>query len=180
MLGVHVQHFQNLYNAEFRNSKDYCCCDISYKDVPCVATLTDLNVAACTSECEPYFEMRFEVCFADGTCSNMKNEAAVIDNILSICISPLLVQLHSKEPMIDNITSVSAREKNSNTRVCILLIVHLLIRQHCMWMYGIVEQTQVVMIISLTTLKLQFLGQYPIVSISPTHSLFKANMELEI
>ena len=88
VLGIHVQHFQNLYNAEIRNG-DYCCCDISFKDVPCVNDLTDLNVAACISECEPYFEIRFEVCFADGTCSNMKNETAVIDNIFATCISPL-------------------------------------------------------------------------------------------
>ena len=74
MLGVHVQHFQNLYNAEFRNGYEYCCCDISYMDVHCVADLTDLNVAACTSECEQYFEIRFEVCFADGTCSMNINE----------------------------------------------------------------------------------------------------------
>ena len=107
VLGVHVQHFENLYNAEIRDTGKYCCCDISYKNVPCVANLTDLNVAACTSECEPHFEMRFEVCFANGTCSNMKNETAVIDNILATCISPLLVQLHSKESTIDDITIVS-------------------------------------------------------------------------
>ena len=110
VLGVHVQNFQNLYNAEIRNGL-YCCCDISYVDVPCVEDLTDLNVTVCTSECEPYFEMRFEVCFADGACSNMKNEAAATGNILSICISPLLVQIHSEESMIDNITSVSAKRK---------------------------------------------------------------------
>ena len=108
MLGVHVQHFKNLYNVEIRNDKDYCCCGISYTDVPCVKNFTDLNVTVCTSECEPYFEIRFEVCFANGTCSNMKNETAVIDNILATCISPLLVQLHSEESIFDNITNVSA------------------------------------------------------------------------
>ena len=106
VLGVHVQHFQNLYNAEIRNNgKDYCCCDISAYDVPCEKDLTDLDVASCTAECEPYFEKRFEVCFADGTCSDMKNETAVIDSVLATCISPLLVQLHSNESMIGNITT---------------------------------------------------------------------------
>ena len=107
MLGVHVQHFRNLYNAEFRDDRDYCCCDIAYADVPCVRDLTDLNVTACTSECEPYFEMRFEVCFADGTCSSMKNETAVIGNILATSISSLLVQFHSEESTIDNIINIS-------------------------------------------------------------------------
>ena len=110
MLGVHVQQFQNLYNAEFRDGKDYCCCDISAYDMPCVKNLSDLNVTACTSECEPYFEMRFNVCFGNGTCLYMKNEIACINNIPSTCISPLLVQLHSNESMTDNITSVSAKK----------------------------------------------------------------------
>ena len=77
VLGVHVQHFQNLYNAEIRNGH-YCCCDISYYDVLCEANLIDLNVTACTSECEPFFEMHFEVCFANGTCSSVENEIAWI------------------------------------------------------------------------------------------------------
>ena len=87
----------------------YCCCDISYKNVPCVDILTDLDVTGCTAKCEPYFEMRLEVCFADGTCSNMRNETAAIDNILAICISPLLVQQYLNESMINNITDVSPK-----------------------------------------------------------------------
>ena len=111
VLGVHVQCFQNLYNVEIRNhGRDYCCCDISYVNVPCVENLIDLDVSACTSECDPYFEMRFEVCFANGTCLYKKNEIACINNITSTCISPILVQLHSNESMIDKITNVSAKK----------------------------------------------------------------------
>ena len=110
MLGVHVQHFQNLYNAEIRGDVNYCCCDISYTVVPCVKDLTKLDVPCCSSDCEPFFDIRFEVCFADGTCSNMKNEAAAIDSILSICISPILFQLYSNASMIGNITGVSANK----------------------------------------------------------------------
>ena len=115
MLGVIVQHFQNLYNAEIRNDKDYCCCDISYKDVPCGKDLTDLNVADCTSECQPYFEIRFEVCFADGTCSIVEDETAVVDNISATCITPLLAQLQLNKSMVDDIFILST-EKAS---VCI-------------------------------------------------------------
>ena len=155
MLCVHLQHFQNLYNSEIRGGGNYCCCDISYKNVSCGANLTDLDVTACTSECEPYFEMHFEVCFSDGTCSNMKNETAVIDNILSTCISPLLVQLQSNESMIgktmiDDIVNVSANIKKASTIQLIFVyminclpgITQLPFRQHCMWMYGIVQQTR--------------------------------------
>ena len=107
VLCVHVQQFQNVYNAEIRNVKDYCCCDISSIDMPCVKNLTHLNVTACTSECQPYFETRFKVCFANGTCSNTTNKTGFIDNILASCISPLLIQLHPNESMIDNVINVS-------------------------------------------------------------------------
>ena len=109
MLGVHVQHFQNLYDAEIRNDK-YCCCNISYDDVPCVANFTDLNVTECTSECEPYFEIRFKVCYTDETCSSMENEITCNDNIPSTCISPLLVQLYSNESIIGSINKVRAKK----------------------------------------------------------------------
>ena len=90
MLGVIVQNFENLYNAEIRNDKYNCCCDISYTVVPCVKDPTHLNAIACTSECEPYFEIRLEVCFAGGTCSIVEDKTTVIDNILATCITPLL------------------------------------------------------------------------------------------
>ena len=113
VLGVHAQHFQNHYNAEIKDGK-YCCCDISSSVVPCVTVPTDLNVAACTADCEPYFEICFKACFADGTCFDMKNDTAVIDNIPATWISPLLVQLHSKESMTGNV-AVNVDIINVNT-----------------------------------------------------------------
>ena len=84
-------------------------------DVPCVKDLTDLDVTACTSECEPYFEILFEVCFADGTCSIVEDKTSVIDNIFATCITPFLVQLQSNKSMVDDIFALST-EKAS---VCI-------------------------------------------------------------
>ena len=84
---------------------------MSFTEVTCGANLTNLNVTACTAECDPYFEIRFKVCFANGTCSITKNETAATDNILATCISPLLLQLHSNESIID-ITDVSAEKNN--------------------------------------------------------------------
>ena len=139
-LCLRVEHFENLYNAEIRNDK-YCCCDVYNLFVPCVEVFTDLNVTDCTSECEPYFELGFEVCFANGTCSNMKNEAAVIDTVHATCISSFLDHLHSEEFMIDKITNVSAK---TTILICLCLFrIHLLIRQHSMWIHGIVKQTNV-------------------------------------
>ena len=93
---------------------EYCCWAMSYTEVPCNENLNDLDLIKCTDECHPYFEMRFEVCFADGKCSIMKTETDVVDSILSICISPLLSQLYSNESMIDNITDVSAEKVHNN------------------------------------------------------------------
>ena len=109
-----MQQFQNLYNAELRNGKDYCCCDISYVDVPCVADLTDLDVTACTFECEPFFDIDFKVCFANGTCSYTSNEIACINNIPATWTSPALVLLHSNESIIANITNVSSKKASLN------------------------------------------------------------------
>ena len=120
MLGVHVQHFQNLYNAEIRKSNAYCCCDISYIDVPCGANITDLNVTACTSECEPYFEIRFKVCFDDGTCSSMETEISCNDSIpsTSIHVSPLLLQLYSSQSINGSISNVSAKKASFKLYTC--------------------------------------------------------------
>ena len=109
MLGVHLQHFQNLYNAEIRDGVVYCCCDISYVDVPCVDDLTDLNVDACTSECEPFYDIRFKVCFANGTCSYTSNEVACINNIPATL-------LHSNELLIANVIDVSSMKTSAELR----------------------------------------------------------------
>ena len=122
MLGVHVQYFENPYNADHRHLGEYFCCDISVNVVDCVQDLTDLNVAACTNECEPYLELCFKICFTNGTCSNLKNETAVIDDILATCISPLLLQLHSNEFMIDNIINVSAKKLFNNVYIYIVIL----------------------------------------------------------
>ena len=110
VLGAHVQHFENLYNIEIRDGIYYCCCDISHLDMPCVKNFADLDITACTSECEPFFDIYFRVCFVNGTCSKMKNEIAYISNTPSTWISPLLLQLQSNEFVIDNITNVSVNE----------------------------------------------------------------------
>ena len=128
VLGVHIQHFEYLYNVEIRDGL-YCCCDISYTIVDCVEDLNDLNVAACISECEPYFETHFEVCITNGACSYIKSETTSINNILGTCISPLFVQLHSNKSMIDNITmndniiKVSAKKAGTHIRIYIYMCV---------------------------------------------------------
>ena len=109
VLGVQVQHFQTLYNAEIRNGQ-HCCCDISYMDVACVQDLGNLDVTACTFECEPLFDIHFKVCFTNGTCLYMKNEISCTHNNPTTWITPLLLELYLNESMIKNIMNVSAKK----------------------------------------------------------------------
>ena len=112
VLGLQIQHFANLYNAEIRGDQ-YCCCDMqSTAAVPCVDNLPDLQSSDCTAECEPYFEIYFIVCFTNETCFVMKHETFVLDGVFATCIGPPLVQLYSNESMFDSVHNVSAK------RVC--------------------------------------------------------------
>ena len=87
-LDVQVLNLGLMFNAEIRDGL-YCCCDISYIDVPCEPTLEALNTPACTSECEPVYQTRFGTCFADGTCTIMESTFICANN--ATCASPLFV-----------------------------------------------------------------------------------------
>ena len=108
VLGVQTQHFENMFNAETRFDQ-YCCCDTPS---PCVESLAGLNPTTCNPECDPYFEMRFEVCFYNETCLIMKAETSFVDSVLATCISPLFGELHSEESTLNNISEVSAKSIN--------------------------------------------------------------------
>ena len=134
-----MHHFQNqLYNAEIRDGIGYCCCDVLYTVVPCVKDLTDLDGTACTFECEPYLEIRFELCFADGTCSIVEDETVVSDIILATCITPLLVQLQLNKFVVDNIFILSTEKASVYSHRDNKFVYYLFtFRQHYMWMYEI-------------------------------------------
>ena len=87
--------------------------------------LIDLNVTACTSECEPYFEISFEVCFADGTCFILEDENDVVDNILATCITPPFVQLQSNKFMFDDLYCYMCyKHRKSKCMYINILIIH--------------------------------------------------------
>ena len=91
-LGVHIQHFENQYNAEIINGK-YCCC---HDDEICSSDLSNLLVSctepSTTQLCETYFVVHIKNCIFVGECSlsktyqlNYKFSASVFDHgILSI------------------------------------------------------------------------------------------------
>ena len=58
VLGVEIQHFENVYNAEIRNGM-YCCCDAA---APCGGTIDAIQPMTCTIACDPYIVIYFQAC----------------------------------------------------------------------------------------------------------------------
>ena len=71
ILGVQIQRFDNLYNAEIRNG-EYCCCDSS-RD-PCEERVMDLS-GRCNgaNSCQHSFFVRFQRCLDSSTCLDIKS-----------------------------------------------------------------------------------------------------------
>ena len=71
-LGVQIQDFENLYNAEIING-NYCCCD---DNEICASTTNDLLVIcknpSTTQVCETYLLVHIRNCISIGTCSLSK------------------------------------------------------------------------------------------------------------
>ena len=67
VLGVQIQHFVNLYNAEIRENK-YCCCDVQSREIPCGETIAAVINAQCPTVCLPYFVVHFQACPSIETC----------------------------------------------------------------------------------------------------------------
>ena len=60
MLGVQIQQFQSLYNAEIMANNQYCCCDIPNT---CEDNITALeNIYDCTLLCDIYFVVSLQDC----------------------------------------------------------------------------------------------------------------------
>ena len=71
VLGVQIQHFENMYNAEIRNDL-YCCCDDHFRE--CKENITDLiqNGTCFNSDhrCETYFVLYVRECSYNSICSD--------------------------------------------------------------------------------------------------------------
>ena len=66
-LGVQIQHFENLYNAEMiLGTGGYCCCD---SIEGCSQNIVDLQGICMTHACQPYFLVHIKGSSCDGTCS---------------------------------------------------------------------------------------------------------------
>ena len=65
-LGVQIQNFENLYNAERALGTGYCCCD-SLEE--CAQNIADLQGICVTHSCQPYFLIYIKGSSCDGTCS---------------------------------------------------------------------------------------------------------------
>ena len=65
-LGVQIQNFENLYNAEFAFGPGYCCCD---SVEGCTPNIADLQGICMTHSCQPYFHIQIKGSSCNGMCS---------------------------------------------------------------------------------------------------------------
>ena len=80
-LGVQIQNFENLYNAEMTLGLGYCCCD-SFEG--CTLNIVNLQGICVTHSCQPYFRINIKVSSCDGMCSLDKTYELNYEPITSI------------------------------------------------------------------------------------------------
>ena len=99
VLGVQIQHFENVYGLEIRNSH-FCCCDDGtdnddddQNDVSlCVRNITDLQMcknSTAYNPCDTYFLVYVRDCLYNSTCNytqtyQLKNDTTLIQLTLTI------------------------------------------------------------------------------------------------
>ena len=107
LLGVQLQHFDNMFNAEIRNKK-YCCCD--QPSTPCVDNIENLNTENCTYMCQPYFVIYFQACPSIQTC--YFTDKYVVSGESIAAASSIVIQIPFNE---------SGLEMYNQVRICVEL-----------------------------------------------------------
>ena len=91
VLGVQIQHFENIVNAEIRNDM-YCCCDSPVTVTPCGERTDAVNATICAlKKCQPYYMVYIQACPSIEACYAAKTFNIPID--LSSEISSFLFQI---------------------------------------------------------------------------------------
>ena len=106
VFGVQLLSSDFIAQVEYRNGQ-LCCCDTSDENASCVTTLQDIHSIPCSSDCDPYFEIFLAIdSFTETTLHKMMRQDVLLDG-LAVCIVPLVFQLSSDQPMLENISHVS-------------------------------------------------------------------------
>ena len=99
VLGVQIQHFENMYNAEIIDGK-YCCCDDD--DVMCQEDITYLGMCRISQPnqaCDSYFRVYVRVCLNNGTCSVTKSYQL---NGVITSLNQVVLNIPISEPELSN------------------------------------------------------------------------------
>ena len=102
VLGVNIQHFENMFNAEIR-SGNYCCCDDGV--TPCGETIDAVKPMTCTTVCHPYFVVHFQACPSIKTCYVAKTINITVVDPTSV-ISSFLVQIPFSQSELETYSQV--------------------------------------------------------------------------
>ena len=110
VLGVQIQHFENLYNVEIKDGS-YCCCD--NPEVECSQSITDLQGLCYDPNlirvCEQYFLVHVKDCSYNSTCTVSQTYQLRIDS--STSLNHLVLFIPLKEMELSN---------NVRTKICLL------------------------------------------------------------
>ena len=87
-LGVQIQNFENLYNAELILGSWFCCCD-TFDNDKCSGNIAHLQVICIPHSCQPYFLIHIKHSSCTGMCStyqlNYEPSSSILDHpVLSI------------------------------------------------------------------------------------------------
>ena len=101
-LGVQIQNFENLYNAEMLSSIVYCCCDV----YNCTLNIADLQGICTADVCQPYFLIHIRDTSCNGICSlNKTYQLSYESNSSKSILDHVVLSIPFKEmEMIDDVS----------------------------------------------------------------------------
>ena len=105
VLGIQIQRFENMFNAEIRNDM-YCCCDDP--DTQCRGNIHDLGSTTCSNAvymCHPYFLVYFQACPSVEKCYVAKTINVTGVDLTSV-ISSFLIQIPFNQSELETYNQV--------------------------------------------------------------------------
>ena len=124
VLGVQIQHFENIHNAEIRNDM-YCCCDTPDRVTPCGESTDAVKAATCAPKCDPYYVVHFQACPSIEACYVAKTFNITID--LSSEISSFLFQIPFNQSELETYNQVRIWNCLMNNTIYIKRVIDLIV-----------------------------------------------------
>ena len=110
LLGIQIQQFENLYNAEIKQEQ-FCCCDISTSDCNGNMTLLKDAIINCSFQCQVYYKIHIQVCPVNAICTT--NTSVDFKGLDSSMISSMVFSI----PIDDTELGQYVRTKQDNNNL---------------------------------------------------------------